>query len=131
MNSKNFVAAGIAGGITDFLLGFLLYGVLFRDYFAGPDPNLAFIALGCLTFGFLMSYIFVRWANLVTFMGGLKAGAVIGFLFGLMNNFFMHSTDDVVNYEKFAVDVALGVIMGAIIGGVAAATNGALSKKGS
>lgn len=128
MNVKNFLLAGIAGGITDFLLGWVLYGMLFHEYFGGMEPNLVYIFLGCMMFGFLMSYIFVRFANLVTFVSGLKAGAVIGLLIGLMNNFFMHSNaGEVVNYEKFAVDVVIGIIMGAVVGAVVAAVNGASS----
>jgi len=129
MNVKNFVLAGIAGGITDFLLGWVLYGMLFRDYFAGPDPNIAMIFGGCMSFGFLISYFYVRWANLVTFMTGLKAGAGIGLIMGIMNNFFMSAGESVVDYEKFAVDVVISIIMGSVVGGIVAATNGALSKK--
>ena len=126
MKAKNFVIAGMAGGITDFLLGWLFYGMLFREYFGAGEPNLAFIFMGCLSFGFLMSYILTRWANLVTLMAGMKAGAVVGFIMGLMNNFFMWSDDAVVNYEKFGVDVVICIVMGAIVGGVVAAVNGAV-----
>jgi len=129
MNAKNFLAAGIAGGITDFLLGWLLYGMLFRDYFGGKEPNLGLIFGGCLMFGFLMSYIYVRWANLVTLSSGLTAGAVIGLILGIMNNFFMWSSEPTVDYQKFAMDVAIGIVMGAVVGAVVAAVNGALSPR--
>jgi hypothetical protein len=128
MNMKNFLLAGIAGGITDFLLGWVLYGMLFRDYFGGGEPNLGLIFGGCLSFGLLMSYIYVRWANLRSFGGGLSAGAVIGLLMGIMHNFFQWSMETAVDWQKFAVDVAIGLIMGAVVGGVVAAVNGALSK---
>lgn len=128
MKMKNFLLAGIAGGITDFLLGWLLYGMLFREYFGGAEPNLGLIFAGCLSFGFLMSYIYVRWANLVTFMSGLQAGAIIGLIMGLMHNFFMWSDKPVVDYQKFAIDVVIGIVMGAVVGGIVAAVNGALSK---
>lgn len=129
MNVKNFVLAGIAGGITDFLLGWLLYGMLFRDYFGGGEPNLGLIAGGCLFFGFLMSYIFVGLAGIASFAGGMKAGAVIGLLLAIMNNFFMRSMDNPVNWEQFAVDVVIGIIMGAIVGGVVGAVNRSSSKQ--
>jgi hypothetical protein len=130
MNVKNFLLAGIAGGITDFLLGWLLYGMLFREYFGGEEPNLTFIFAGCMSFGFLISYIYVRWANLVTAMTGLRAGAGIGLLMGLMENFFRYSmAGQAMDYQKFAVDVVICLIMGAGVGAVTAAVNGALSKK--
>lgn len=128
MKMKNFWLAGIAGGITDFILGWLLYGMLFRDYFGGGEPNLGLIFGGCLAFGFLISYIFVRWANILTFATGLRAGVAIGVIMGLMNNFFRWSMENPVNWEQFAVDVAICAVMTAIVGGVVGAVNAALSK---
>ncbi|HEY0091943.1 MAG TPA: hypothetical protein VGB43_05590 [Flavobacterium sp.] len=128
MNAKKFLLGGIAGGITDFLLGWLFYGMLFREYFGGKEPNIVLIFCGCMAFGFLISYIWVRWANLVTFTGGLQAGAVIGLIMGIMNNCFMWSMQNPVEYEKFAMDVVICLIIGAIVGGVVAAVNGALSR---
>ncbi len=129
MNVKNFLLAGIAGGITDFLLGWIFYGILFREYFGSAEPNLTFIFLGCLSFGFVISYIFVRWANIVNFTTGMKAGAVIGLLFGLMDNFFRSAMGGgVVDYQRFALDVAICLVIGAVVGAVVGAVNGSLSK---
>ena len=128
MNVKNFLLAGIAGGITDFLLGWLFYGILFRDFFGGPDPNLTFIFAGCMTFGFLSSYIYVRWANITTWMAGARAGAGIGVLMGLMNNFFnVAMTNDPIG-QKFAVDVLVCTLIAIGVGIVVAIVNGSLSK---
>ena len=130
MKVKNFLLAGIAGGITDFLLGWLLYGMLFREYFGGEDPNLTFIFAGCMSFGFLIAYIYVRWANLVTAMAGLRAGAGIGLLMGLMENFFRYSMPgQPIDYKKFAVDVVICLVMGAGVGAVTASVDGVLLKK--
>ncbi|RZJ36649.1 MAG: hypothetical protein EOO51_00610 [Flavobacterium sp.] len=128
MNAKSFLVSGIAGGIADFLLGWLLYGMLFRDYFGGPDPDMMLTGLGCLMFGMLISYVFVRWANLVTFSSGLMAGAVIGFIVEVMGNSFYYSMQNPVDYKKFAIDVLIVTVMGAIVGGIVAAVNGAISK---
>jgi hypothetical protein len=124
MNMKNFLLAGVAGGITDFLLGWLLYGMLFHEYFGGGEPNLGLIAAGCLSFGFLMSYIYVGLAGIASFAGGMKAGAIIGIISGLMRNFFQWSMESTVNWEQFAVDVVISIIMGAVVGGVVGAVNG-------
>ncbi|MFM2213693.1 MAG: hypothetical protein RL427_956, partial [Bacteroidota bacterium] len=64
MNVKNFMVGGIVGGVADFLMGWLLYGILLKDTFpkpqgAGPE-NMLFIFLGCLCFGFLLSFIFAQ-----------------------------------------------------------------------
>jgi len=31
MKTKNFVVSGLAGGIADFLLGWLFYGIIFNN----------------------------------------------------------------------------------------------------
>jgi len=128
MNIKNFIICGLAGGITDFLLGWVFYGMLFHEYFGSAEPNLGLIAGGCFSFGFLISYIYVGLAGISTLSGGMKAGAVIGFIMGIMNNFFMNSMENPVNYEKFALDVAICLVIGSLVGGVVGAVNGASSK---
>ncbi len=39
MKTKNFLVAGLAGGITDFLLGWLFYGIIFKDTFPQPEES--------------------------------------------------------------------------------------------
>ncbi len=129
MKTGNFIAAGIAGGISDFLLGWVFYGILFHEYFATGEPNMAMIVGGCMSFGFLISYIFVRWANLMTFSSGAMGGAVLGIIMGFMNNFFMFSDDPAVDWTRFLLDVGISIVIGALVGGVVAAINGAMSRK--
>lgn len=123
MNMKNFVLGGIAGGVTDFLLGWILYGMIFYDFFGGHEPNLNFIAFGCLAFGFLMSYILIVIGGVHGFAAGARYGAAIGLLVALMSNFFMRAMESQVNWQQFGVDVIIGIIMGTIVGGVVAAVN--------
>ena len=128
MNMKNFVLGGIAGGITDFLLGWLFYGIVFFDYFGGQEPNMAFITAGCFSFGFLMSYILIGLAGISGFGKGARAGLGIGILTGLMSNFFSRGMSGDVNWEHFGVDLIICLIIGALVGGVVGAVNGKLSK---
>ena len=128
MNVKNFLLAGLAGGITDFLLGWIFYGMLFHDFFGGSEPNLVYIFAGCMTFGFLLSYIYVRWANITTLMAGAKAGAGIGLLMGLMQNFFRIAMSGGTIDQMFGVDVVICLLIGLGVGAVTAAVNGGLSK---
>lgn len=126
MNLKNFIAGGILGGITDFLLGWVFYGMLFKDiYPENENTNLTFIFLGCMTFGFLMSYIFTKWAGITNPITGLTAGAIIGFLNGLSMNFFMYSNMPL-NTQNLVADVLITTIIGAGVGAVIAVVNGKL-----
>jgi hypothetical protein len=127
MNVKNFVIAGIVGGIVDFLLGWLLWGMLFKDCFPPNDENnmnMLFIFLGCMTFAFFMSYIFTHWAHITSALTGLKSGAIFALFLGLYNNFFQHSMELSPDYQVMGTDVALTVICGAIVGAVIAVLNG-------
>lgn len=124
MNVKNFIVAGIVGGIVDWLLGWLFYGMIFKDSFPEQPSNMLFITLGCLTFGFFMSYIFTRWAQITTGATGLKAGAVIGILMGLQSNFFSWAMKPEPNYQLMALDLGIMIVMGAIVGSVVGTVNG-------
>jgi ABC-type antimicrobial peptide transport system permease subunit len=124
MNVKNFIVGGIVGGIVNFLLGWLFYAKLFPDlYPETPDTKLEFIALGCLTFGFLVSFVFTKLAGITNARVGLTAGAVIGFLNGLSMNLFMYSGMPL-NTQNMITDVAICTITGAIIGAAVALVNG-------
>lgn len=129
MNVKNFLLAGILGGITDFLLGWIFYGMLFYQFFGSQEPNLTYTFAGCMSFGFLMSYIYVGLTNINTLASGAKAGAGIGLIMGLMNNFFRISMDKGTIDQMFAVDVLICVLMGVGVSAVVAAIHGKLSPK--
>ncbi|WNM18021.1 hypothetical protein [Flavobacterium capsici] len=125
MNVKNFLVAGIVGGIVDYLLGWLFYGMLFHDNFGGEDPqNMPFIALGCLSFGLFMSYIYTKWAGISTLTTGATAGAVIGIFMGLVHNFFYYAMKPTPDYNLMLLDIGISVVMGAIIGAVVGMVNG-------
>lgn len=124
MKTKNFLASGIAGGIVDFLLGWLFYGVLLTNlYPEGETMNMLFIFLGCMSFGLFVAYVFTKWAGITTLISGLKAGAILGFFYGLTMNLFMYS-GMVANYQNMAIDVIVNIIIGAGVGAVVAYVNG-------
>ena len=130
MKTKNFLGAGIVGGIVDFLLGWLFYGMLFKDYFPQPgDDNanaMVMIFLGCLTFGLFIAYIYTKWAQITTAGTGAKAGAVIGLFVGLFYNFFNMAMMADASMQMAALDVGIGIVMTAIVGAVVGVVNGKL-----
>jgi hypothetical protein len=124
MKVKNFLVAGIIGGIVDFLLGWVFYGMLFKNiYPETPEMKLEFIFLGCITFGLLVSYIFTKWAGITNPLTGLSAGAVIGFINGLSMNFFMYSNTPL-NTQNLIIDVGITTVTGALVGVTVAFVNG-------
>ena len=128
MKIKNFLLAGIAGGAAYYLLGWLFYGMLFKEYFGGGDPNMTFITLGCFSFGFMFSYALVNLGNFTTLASGLKVGAILGFFFALTADFFMEAHSSMGSCEKLCADIAISIVCSAVVGGIIAAVNGALSK---
>jgi hypothetical protein len=86
--------ATLAGAITLFVLGYLIWGMLLASYFkdneiqyAGlskqPTPNLVSFFLSNLALAFLLAFVFDQWASISTFVGGLGGGAMIGVLIHL------------------------------------------------
>ena len=127
MKTKNFLAAGIIGGIVDFLLGWLFYGIIFINTFPQPKESsqtMIFIFLGCLTFGLFVSYIYTQWAQISTATTGAKAGAIIGLFVGLFFNFFNMAMGPEATLQLAALDVGISVVMTAIIGAVVGLVNG-------
>ena len=124
MNAKSFLVSGVVGGIVDFFLGYLFYGILFKDFFSQNESmNLLFIFLGCMTNGFFISYIFTKWAGITNPITGAKAGAVIGLFTSLSMNFFMYSSK-IVNYQNLFLDVVISIVISVFIGASVAIING-------
>lgn len=127
MNVKNFIICGIVGGIADFLLGWLLWGKLFKDCFPPhneEDMNMLLIFLGCMTFGFFLSYVCTAWATITSAAGGMKSGLVLALFLGLYANFFGHSMELQPDYQMMAIDIALMLVCGAVVGAIVGMLNG-------
>lgn len=125
MNTKNFIIGGVVGGIIHFILGAIFYQVIF-PYLYPPkeqETNVLFIALGCLFFAFLISYIFIKWANITKVSTGFIAGAIIGFLYGTSMNFFMFSSM-IFNANSFFTDIFINTLLTAAVGATIALVNG-------
>ena len=130
MKTKTFLIAGLLGGVVYWLLGWLFYGILLADLFPQPEEStntMIFILLGCLTFGFFLSYIYNKWAQIATAATGAKAGLVIGVFTGLFYNFFTLAMDPEMTYEMFATDFGISTLMTTLTGAVIGAINGKLN----
>lgn len=129
MKTKNFLVSGIVGGIVYYLLGWLFYGILLKDFFPQPEMTsntMIFILLGCLTYGLFIAYLFTKWAQISTAASGASAGAVIGLFIGLFFNFFNIAMMPEATYEMAALDLLVTIVSTAIIGAIIGSINGKL-----
>ena len=128
MNVKNFIIGGIVGGIVDFLFGWLLYGILLKDFFPKPEgsgaENTTFIFLGCLFFGFMMSFIFNQGEGISKCVPGVKLAIGIGMFMSLSMNFFYSMYSETINFQLVAVDVLVSMVIASIVGAAIAVVNG-------
>lgn len=128
MNVKNFLIGGIVGGIVDFLMGWLVYGILLKDTFPKPDgagaENMMFIFLGCMAFGFMISYIFAQGEGVSNYVTGIKVAAGVALFMSLANNFFYCMYKDSMDVKMVAIDVVASIVLASVVGAVIAMVNG-------
>lgn len=134
------LAATVAGGITFFVLGFLLYGLLLEERVMRPNmavfpgltkemPNFVPLILANMVSALMLAYIFEKWASIRTFMGGLKGGATVYFLIALsFQLMFLAFWNLHLNYIPAVADVIASTLMGAIGGGVIGQVLGMMNK---
>lgn len=117
MKTKNFIVATIAGTIVYFLLGFIFYGLLFKDIYPEHETShgMLFVTIGSLLFTAFMTMIYMKWASISTAMTGLYAGAWIGFFYSASMNFFMYSGMEV-DYRKMIIDIVGNIIITGLVG---------------
>ena len=132
MNLKKITLVGLLGGVFSFFFGWLLFGIIFKDSMAyqlegvmkGESEMVwwAMIASNLL-WGLFFAYIFVQWANITTWLAGLKAGAILGFLIVAAFDVGLFSMTNLLTLNSMVIDILLNTvycaIMGAFIGWVA------------
>lgn len=127
MKTKTFIIAGICGGIVNWLLGWLGYGIILVDYFPQPNKGMQsqiFIFLGCLSIGFFLSYFYNRWAQIATISTGARAGAFFGLFLALLDGFFNLATDTSMTKELITLNIAISIGITAMTGAIVGFING-------
>ena len=127
MNTKKFFIGGIVGGIVFFLLGYIIYGILLKDYMKpavdGVDrgDNLVFwsLILGNILLGFVISYVLNR-SGVSSVSDGLTTGGLIGLLFAGGFDLIMYGTTNLAGLSHVATDVAAFTVISAVTGAVIA-----------
>ena len=137
MSTRQFALATVAGWITLFLLGFVIYGLLLASFFAANggsatgterDPPLFWsIALGELGLAAALAIALGKWAKVAGASNGFLVGATIGFLMAVWYDFTIYGTSNMLNLTATVADVAVATIRtglgGAVVGAVLARTS--------
>lgn len=126
MDTKKLLMGTVVGGITYFILGFLIYGILLAGMMQGgcmrAETDMVWWAMiaGNLGFAMLLSYVFLK-SGVSGFGGGAQVGATIAFLVSLSIDLMMYATTTVMaDPSAIAMDVAASAVMGGLAGGVIA-----------
>ncbi len=136
MNTSKFLLGGVVAGIAYNLFGYVFYDLLFGNTLGEMMPNMKAVqglnpvalVIGNLSLGFLLSYIFERWAGIRTFMSGATAGATIGFLVAFGYDCVFHGTTNLMTWGGVFVDALIFTALSAIAGGLAGWALGAMRK---
>jgi len=126
MNSNKILIGALTGGIVLFLTGGLFYGVLLKDFMADnagtasgvmkDSPDLLWLIIGNLAYGYLLSIILGVWANKTTWSDGAKFAALIGLLMAIFFDTMMYATTNLYNMTLMITDIATMTVMSAIGG---------------
>lgn len=130
MNTNKFLVGGIIGGITNFLLGWLVWGTLLMSFMKEhtsevgkavmrADDQMIWWALivANLLFGFLLSYILNK-AGVMSAGAGASTGAVVGLLISATMNCFNYAFMTMGDMTGMGVDIIASTVVSAIVGGV-------------
>ena len=130
MDIKKLFIGGIVGGVVFFLLGWVVYGILLKDFFhhnpgymgviERKEPSFLYLVAGQVFYGFLFAYILLK-ANVSSVGSGLVTGAVVGLLMAASIDFTMYGTTWIMSKKAILGDVAAATIMSAIAGAAIAA----------
>lgn len=137
METKRIIVGTLVGGVTMFLLGWLIYGVLLMSYMeqfcdnsnARPEDQMVWGAMiaSNLIWALLISTL-LSWSGMMSAMGGAKLGAVLGLLAGLGFDLSMYAMSTMIKSLTFVVVDCLAfsvmfALTGAVIGWVMSKIN--------
>ena len=120
--------AGVLGGLTFFLLGWLIYGIILADSMGGgacmranDAMLLPWIGIGNLFTGLAISYAFSKMGSVTTFGSGAMTGGIFGLLLAIGWDCLMYGTTTMMENPNFILmDAVMSAVMWAIAGGIVA-----------
>ena len=131
MDIKRLVLGTVAGVIALFILGYVIWNMLFTDFFAAnagsaigfaKDPQVMWaIAAGTLSYAALITLAIGTRAGSTTIVEGLKVGAIVGFLMWFGADMIIYGVWNLSNLTATIADSLLELIRAGISGAVIAA----------
>jgi hypothetical protein len=135
MNTNKFLLGGIIGGVANFLLGWLVWGMLLMNFMKENSNQTSGVfrsenemvwwamIVGNLSLGFLLSFI-INKAKINSAGSGAFAGATAGLFVAVGIDCMMYAQVYLFNAKAMAVDVAASVVVSAIVGAIIGWFNG-------
>lgn len=128
MTERRFWAAAVAGGVTLFFAGFVLWGLLLAGFFDAhmgtavgvnkAQAQFFHLALGQFFWGVLLAVIIARYAGVSGFVPGLRIGALVGFLMSLSVGLTQFSMTNLVDLTAVLTDPFVSAVWSGLGGGV-------------
>ncbi len=120
MNTKMLIAA-VAGGLTLFVTGGLVYVLLLADFFTvevtRESANLLYIVPGELVFGCLLAWV-LSCCGASTVLDGAKYGALIGCLIALGYGLLLYGATTIADLTYHLADAVVWAVRFACAGAV-------------
>ena len=123
-----FYLAGLAGAVVSYLLSWLVFGFLLMSFFSAHTiyydglmyemPKVWVLIIAFLLEGFMLAFIFERWAKIATFKSGLVAGLILGLFISGFFDAMTYSMMHLYRARLLVVDVLCSSVITAIAGGV-------------
>jgi len=137
MDVRRFAIGTLVGGVAVMAAGYLTFAMPpFRDFYAYAMssgsatgvarelPLLWAAALGALSYSALVTFAIASRTSSLSPGGGIKIGAVVGFLLWFTADFMFYGISNVGSVMSTLVGPLLELVPGAIAGGVIAVVSG-------
>ena len=137
MNIKRIVIGTVAGAVTLFILGYLIFEMAFGEFYAAnmgsatgverDNPVMWASALASISYGLLLTLAIDTRGGSVTVVNALKTGAIVGFLVWFTVDFTFYGIFNLTNLTLAVVDPLLELVHAGIAAAVIAAVLGMIS----
>ena len=137
MDIKRLIIGTVVGGITLYILGYVIWDMLYAEFFAAnagsatgvtKDPQVIWaLGLGTLSYAALLTLAIETRARSATIVEGLKIAAIVGFLLWFSVDFIRYGLGNVWNLAVTLMDPLLELIRAGISGAIIAGVLGKIA----